>query len=214
VFSTVTTIVLGFQNSTDVLDAGLSAVNISSEPYVNPAVMQGNGSIIDLTGYSGADVPLGIGQTAIYDVAASNPLLFRIATGNNQEYEITGDTDFIGGSTIGTSLKLQPNNANTGAAAVVNHFVYANNTTNSVGFSTNDTFFLSQGNTLVKFRSRIMTRTTGKYATGDWLTRDALLWYFGTASSVWTDTTTAWTSLGTLTFQNVLNARIRVTRLM
>lgn len=217
VFSSLTTVVLGFQNSTDALDSGLSAVDLGLSPADNPMDMVGKGSIIDLTGYSGADVPLAIGQLATYTLTAITNILLRIATGDNQEYEITvRNTTVSAGSTIASKANLQPNNANTAANAVVNQSPYwvSGTATPSITFGTENIIRLSEGNTLNNLTCKLSTKTLSKQVWTQFTNVDATNWYTGFVDSHWLDTTTAWTSLGTLNFQNAITGRVIVRRIM
>lgn len=47
------------------------------------------GAIIDLSAYSGADIPLGVNESTIYSTASVATQALRIATGANQIYDLT-----------------------------------------------------------------------------------------------------------------------------
>lgn len=211
VFSSVTTIVLGFQNNTDVLDAGLSAVDISIEPYVNPAIMQGDGSIIDLTGYSGADVALGIGQTALYTVTATTSLLLRIATADGQVFRLTILPDLTNGNSGG--LTLSPNNT-----AALNIYYSQGNCSSSAGawassFGGPTTLFnLSYGGAaLHNLTATIMNRTNYKAVYSDYMSSSLTVNISGFFKNEgWGGTT--WSSLGTLNFNQTLSGIVALKR--
>jgi hypothetical protein len=214
VFSTLTTVVLGFQNNTDVLDAGLSAVDLGIAPADNPMDMVGTGSIIDLTGYSGADIALGIGQSTIYTVTAATSLLLRIATGDNQRYELTPMPDSIG--TVGVNASaavLQPNNANTGAGAVIYEAATAAEATAMTAVkNTANAFLIDGGGTPFSYITYVCTRTKSKtvisFSQGCSATQNLMTM----VGSRWNDTTTAWTSLGTMAWVNAWTGLMQVTR--
>lgn len=210
VFGSVTTIVLGFQNNTDVLDAGLSAVDISIEPYVNPAIMQGNGSIIDLTGYSGADVALGIGQTALYTVTAATSLLLRIATAGGQVFRLTMMPLVSNGNSGG--LTLSPNNT-----AISGVYYSQGNCSSSSGWSASfagpDTYFnlSNSGANLHSLTATIMNNTDYKAVYSDYISSSNTAntgGFFKNEGWGWV----TWSSLGTLNFNQTLSGLVVLKR--
>lgn len=212
VFSSVTTVTLGFQNNTDVLDAGLSAVDYGIEPYVNPAIQQGNGSILDLTGYSGADIVLGIGQSSIYTVTAITSLLLRIATGDNQEYEISVLPTVSSPVTSAGASTLQPNNANTGAGAVTSTSSYQGNGVPAGGVAATNAYQIDAGLQLTRLHGVVSTKTICKTAIFSFFSKSSTSNASGMTHCQWNDTTTAQTSLGTMNWVNAITGLIRVTR--
>lgn len=213
-FSSFTTVTVAFQNATDVLDAGLNTVDISTEPYTNPAIHQGNGSIINLTGYTGADVALGIGQSAIYDVSAITTLLLRIACGDKQDYEIRVRPTFIAGVAAGGVSTLQPNNANTGAGAVSIESLYGQQNIAVAVIVSNNVFPLDAGFTVNRLDISCCTSTNGKTVLSAFRNTSTANNYNGSNSMTWNDTTTPWSSLGTLNFANALTGRVSVRRVL
>jgi hypothetical protein len=209
-FSTLTTVTLGFQNQTDIIDASIGTVFYGFEPTVNPALAVGSGSIIDLTGYTGSDVALGIGQSAIYTVTAATLLALRIATGNDQMYDI--DAFFNPINATSAAATLQPNNAV--APSVLSHYHDAIESAPRALALINTALPLCSGIRLAYLKATAYTATTGKMVD--------VQRYFGSSatsqrqsgsiSNVWLDTTTPWISLGTIDFVNALTGIVKVTR--
>ena len=196
VFSTLTTITLGFANNTDVLDSSISAVDVGLDLASSPSEIIGAGSIIDLTGYTGADVSLKIGQSSIYTVTAATSLLLRIATGDNQRYEIVQLPDSVGAVGVtSTAAILQPNNANTAAGAIIYEFMQAAEAgPNTIAQkNTNNAFIFDSSGSPYQVMAYVSTRTKTK----------TLLSFSQNCSSTqnlgsvffnrWNDTTTVWT---------------------
>lgn len=177
----------------------------------------GQQPIIDMTGYSGADIALGIGQMVVYDETAITTKLLRISTGDNQLYELRILPTNVAGAT-NAATNLQPNNANTGAGAVarVAMFVAQSGSPIASGvFVSENNFVLDSGNTIFKIHAEICTRTNGKTIESQSCTAAA-----GSTNNVnithgrWSDTTTVWSSLGTLNFGAAITGRISVRRIM
>ena len=175
----------------------------------------GQQPIIDLTGYSGADIALGIGQSTVYTVTAATSLLLRIATGDNQRYELVQLPDSVGAVGVtSTAAILQPNNANTAAGAIIYELMQAAeagpNTTAQK--NTNNSFIFDSGGSPYQVMAYVSTRTKTK----------TLMSFTQNCSSTqnlgsvnfnrWSDTSTAWTSLGTLNWVNAWTGLLQVTR--
>jgi hypothetical protein len=174
----------------------------------------GQQPILDLTGYSGSDISLGIGQMAVYDVSAITTQLLRIATGDNQEYEIKVRPTFLAGIASGVNSTLQPNNANTGAGAIVRGVIFGDGgTPTSAGPATNS-FVLDAGFRVYRIDAGVCTRTNGKTLASWFRCGDGSVSKEGFETGIWSDTTTPWSSLGTLNFANAITGRIMVKRVM
>jgi len=176
--------------------------------------------VINNTGAS-ADVSLAVGQLAYVDVSAATTALLRIATGDNQLYELnlqmTGN-----GNTSGYPI-LSPNNAS------YTNFIYHTGIAESGGSAVNlgdyqSGFPLCRNGDIRQTRVTLSTKTTSKHATylgAVYYTATAVYWSSGIAnwlsaasnSAATTDTTTAWTSLGTVAFPVAATGRIYIRRL-
>ena len=173
--------------------------------YTTPA-------IVTMTGYSGADIALSIGQVAIYDVTAATSVPLRLATGNNQGYEITLSPTYQAGATSGSNATLLPNNT-TFAASFNAHAISATGATVAAAFSnSNGSFVLDAGNTMWSVSAKASTSTLSKTLASTYSGSSAASFQAGTYHNVWKDTTTAWTSLGTVSC-NAITGRITVRRL-
>jgi hypothetical protein len=213
VFSTVTTVTLGFSSASDVLDATLSAVDVGLDVASSPSLQVGIGSVIDLTGYTGADVSLQVGQSAVYDVAAITSHLLRIATGDKQKYSIDIDPELpTAGNGAATFLSV---NNTTLAASIVSQYIYGSVTTATASQSTTDTRFVLDGGGATVFTHAIVsTNTKGKTCDSRFMGATATVRVAGSVLGFTPDTTTAWTSLGTLTMALSTTGRITVKRMI
>lgn len=91
-FTTLTTVTVRLDSGS--LDIGLngSSIQVGLLTPQNPSYPQNLvqiGRINDLSGYSGADILLAVGETAIYNTGLISTLPLRIATGANQIYDLT-----------------------------------------------------------------------------------------------------------------------------
>jgi len=168
--------------------------------------------VLTMTGYTGADIPLAIGQAAIYDVSAVTTQALRIASSDNQVFSLRVMPTTAANTTI-TGMTLQPNNANAGAASISRSQIFNTNAASVNAALVNENVFtLTNGGTPYKVESEFVTRTNGKSAR-------TLAYAIGTTDhnttiimGRWTDTTTPWSSLGTLNFGAALTGRIIVKR--
>ena len=168
--------------------------------------------VLTMTGYSGADIPLAIGQAAIYDVSAVTTQVLRIASSDNQGFTLRVQPTFTANAAA-TAAFLQPNNANTGAGAVTRSQLNSNNGAAPTGAQTTENIFtLAAGGTVYWIHAEICTRTNGKTVDSRFKNTDATTHYVGIISGTWNDTTTPWSSLGTLNFGAALTGRIIVKR--
>jgi hypothetical protein len=208
-FSSVTTVTL-IMDSTS-LDSGLSAVDVGIISYVNPSI--NSVAMLNLSSYSGADIPLAIGQASIYDVSAVTSLLLRIATGNNQMYDISCNIDHGAGATLASNPNLQVNNANFGTNVITNQRADINDTSVSTGTATaNNAFFLGPLGKAYSYEIRAKTRTTGKFLQCFYRASSATVTFTGAFTGHCSDTSTAWTSLGTINFIGTVTGQIVVRR--
>lgn len=173
--------------------------------------------VLDLTGYSGADVVLGVGQLAVYTVSAVTTHLLRIATGDNQLYKLRVLPTNVASSTFANPTNLQPNNANTAAGAVtrIASVVIQGASPIATGtFVAENNFVLDSANTLYKLSVEICTRTNGKTIEANAQNTSATANAVTTTHGRWSNTTTTWSSLGTLNFGAALTGLISVKREM
>jgi hypothetical protein len=162
-----------------------------------------------------SDYPLAVGEEAIYNFTNATRMPLRIATQDGTVYEL----HLIPSNTYGSSggslseVFLNPNNT-----TYSNAFVYAElNRISSGSGSAYTTFSAFRiGWTISSVYCIIINRTVYKhmkviyntYGTSDYL---AALYV---VSHNWQDTTTPWTSLGTITFPQSTSGQILVRRIL
>lgn len=172
-------------------------------------------SVIDLTGYTGADIPLGVGQIASYTLSAVNALAFRLATATNQIYSVNVMLDFLAGAALASNPNLQMNNVNFGSSVVQNMRSDINDLSVTQGaFTTDNVFLLSPLARGYMYNITVSTRTTGKMVTSDYHITNAANSFNGSYRSKCSDTATAWTSLGTINLQESRSGIVTVKRVL
>lgn len=167
------------------------------------------------------DLSLGVGQTAYIDVSAVTSVALYIATSNNQIYEITCT---LSGATVSAgNTILSPNNTSYTNFFFTTGVDYASTGTGGQGAYSNG-FILAYTIGPRHITAKCMTSTISKYvqshAHG---VNTTPVSYGGTGNSSWLsvaststsalDSTTLWTSLGTITFPVANTGRIWVKRL-
>lgn len=175
----------------------------------------GDQPILDMSSYSGADIALGIGQSAIYSFSAITSLPLRIATATQQSYEISICPTFITGVVTAGSTILSMNNATLGTNWPA-WFQQANITATTVSSGTIAGGVLTLtggGSTPRQITARIVTNTNGKSFQSNYGSSSNTANFIGYIQSACQDTTTVWTSLGTLTFISAASGDVVVRRL-
>ena len=174
-------------------------------------------NMINNTGAS-SDITLQVGQVAYIDVAAATTVPLHIATGDNQQYEISFAFTGVNYSPSGGSLLL-PNNA-----SITNMFeeqvIQSFGATAQGTSAYNNGFMLSNGqtrNVVARVYTSTACKTVISYGTtlaqGMIYSNQICSVWLSTASSLLTqDTTTLWASLGTLTFSIAVTGRITIRR--
>jgi len=176
----------------------------------------GQQPIIDMTGYSGADIKLGIGQSAIYDIAAVTTLLLRIAVATNQFYNLVILPNFPAGAAGGAGVQLLPNNS----VGVPNNIIYMPNyNNNGTWFSPagvgQNLFTLHTDFTFTRIDADISTRTENKSVFTRFTAFNGTQYRAGFVHNISNDIATAWgISLGTLTFPTATTGRVMLRRVM
>jgi hypothetical protein len=199
--------------------SNLDALSVAGAAAVGSLSVGGNAldatfqQVINNTGAS-SDVSLAIGQLAYVDVSAATTAALKIATGDNQEYEITLAMQGNNGTT-GNTL-LNPNNT-----TLTNMFIYGVATVGSSASGYLNALLLSYGCDLRRCVARVSTKTISKgvvsqaggNAAGSVYGTNSFCSWVAVASTITGDTTTAWTSLGTVTFPVAATGRIYIRRL-
>jgi len=172
--------------------------------------------VLDLTSYSGADVALGVGQTAFYDFSAVSTLLLRVASATDQIYKLKLLFNVVTGQVGGAGVQLLPNNAVFGTSHVVYIPNYNNSGTwfNPVGVAHN-VFTLHTDTFPYRIDSEISTRTQNKSVFSTFTSMSATQHRNGFVTAQGTEAATAWgASLGTLNFPFSTSGRAILTRSM
>lgn len=208
------------------LSAGELAVNLTDEKlFVGTGsgnVEIGGASYVDLTSAT-EDYLLAVGQTATitYTSATSVPLHVKTIEGV-YTVDIVGDQSV----TIGTSgdVLLQPNNTTVTAGTIdlVKYYIAylstatpASATISGVLNGTTLTSFVLCDHILVKSHMEVSTITNSKTIHLENLQRNSSTQFYVSKIYLnWLDTTTAWTSLGTITFPFSQSGKIVVKRII
>lgn len=166
---------------------------------------------INNTGAS-SDLTLSVGQIAYVDYTAATTIPMHIACGNNQLYEVIFE-NVIPGTTSGY-VQFQMNNTTyTGVWSITGLNAPGSGTASGYATTNNAPTITGDGG-IMQATSLVNTTTTNKRV----LSRSHSI-YNGTTyytdfnSSVCTDTTTPWTSLGTIVYTAVHTGRIWIRRL-
>ena len=177
-------------------------------------------TLINNTG-AGSDISLAIGRTAYVDVSAATSAQLSIATGDNQAYAIEiimqGNTGSVG------NVILDPNNTTYSNFFVGNGIAASGGSTGAFSVYTSG-FLLAYAQDVRHAYARVSTKTISKsvlsHAEGinttptTYTTELSSHWQASASSAGGAgDTTTAWTSLGTVTFPVAATGRILITRI-
>jgi hypothetical protein len=173
--------------------------------------------IISMTGYSGADISLGIGQVAIYDLSAIASLALRIATGDSQQYEIDAlFTTASAGASVSQTI-FQPNNIGQTGIYLSNINITQSGVGTSVVSASNqanvNTFVMGAGGGReYRYRASMTTKLATKTVFAEFFQNAAAGVVHGSSYQAWLNQATAWSSLGTITHAEAKTGRIQVRR--
>ena len=162
------------------------------------------------------DYILAVGETAIYNNTLQRYVALHINTTNQGMYSlsITGDMS-VAYSNV--TVILSPNNVTQAANIKYNYVYLANNGSVTSGVATTYTTFRLTQQGIMQFNALITTKTSTKTIAGT----SFILGTFSSAniscqetfSNYWADTTTPWTSLGTIDLGYAATTQVMVTRL-
>jgi hypothetical protein len=175
----------------------------------------GQQTVIDMTGYTGADIALGVGQSALYNISSVTSLLLRIATATQQQYEVLINPTFITGVVTAGSTTLSMNNTTLGTNWPA-WFNQANITATTVSSGTIAGGVLTLtggGSTPRQIIARLLTNTNGKSFQSTYASSSNTANFVGYIQSACQDTTTAWNSLGTINFISAASGDVVVRRI-
>jgi len=204
-------------NASNVLEIGDS--NLANVKIISPTGSGFTGvdnypTIVDLTDAT-SDYDLQIGQKAIITLSNNTSKPLRIATGNGRIYKmiIAPSNNFSNSGATAGDILLQPNNT-TYNNAFRNTLIYRDLPSFSSAYATNANAFR------IGYFISFINLTIQNFTTAKLIMGNLLMW--GASSnfpsieiniSAWNDTTTAWTSLGTLIFPQSTSGKVIVERL-
>jgi hypothetical protein len=165
---------------------------------------------VDLTSAS-SDYLLGVGETAFLNYTAATSIPLHVQT-QEGEYEL---------SIIGSDFSVTPVNDN--STLLPNGTTYSNafsrwilrgtGITVSASADTISSFYFSYGRTQ-RSTVKISTVTTGKHINSIGAFKSTTANYTDNENVLWNDTTTAWTSLGTITLAVAQTGKIVIKRII
>jgi hypothetical protein len=214
VFGTVTTVTVRFPLSATVLNSSLSRVDLSLITPVSSPIWAGDNSVIDLTGYTGADINLYPGQMNTYTLSAVTSLLLRTACGTNQLYELDILLDQTAGANNATLTSLLVNNAALGAANITYQTDFGSAGAAVASTTTTTVYGLDTGNIAYRIKALISTRTQSKSCFSEFFSLAAAsVPSSGAINNAWIDTVTAHTSVGTINFNRSVSGIVTLRRI-
>lgn len=166
-----------------------------------------NQGLINLAGQP-SDVLMQIGQTGYIDFSGALSVQLHVATNDGQEYEIKVNPNYAAGSATTGMSQLLMNNTTYGTSWQSTG-IY-NGTANSTAQGVP---ILTWQQTVWNVLAKVCTRTAGKSVNAIGMAATNTGTYSNQVENVMTDTTTPWTSLGTVTFPVAHSGRILVTRI-
>ncbi len=174
--------------------------------------VQDQNNFIDVTNFT-TDYPLRRGETAIvnYSAATSVPLHIKTVEG---VYELSIVGLSIAANPTNGDVGLSPNNT-TYTGAILREQIYHifGGTTLTAEHHAQNAYYMGYG-ALVYFSGRVSTVTANKFISGDGVKKhNNGTKYQVKFDATWEDTTTAWASLGTLTFPYAQSGAIIIRRI-
>ena len=177
------------------------------------------GTIFTATGVgtgTGTAIPslfLNVKESAYMDFTAQTSMPLRLGSGTDQELVIRADGTYTQAA-AGAASYLQINNINFTNGFSIQESISNNSTAVAFSAANTDNGFRLDGvgASLFTLVSRVFTRTSAKRANIYYGNATSTIASCGTITSEMNDTTTVWTTLGTLIFPNAWTGRVRVTR--
>ena len=144
-----------------------------------------------------SDLSLGVGQSAFIKVSAGLTVPLHIATASGQVYEVS-----LNGQVVNSAAQayLNPNNTNYGSVFFYREVYGADTTIGANAAAATVGILLSIGSAQFETLSRIFTNTVGKSAISMSGGSSTIHSYVGVMASEWQDTSTLWSSLGSISF--------------
>lgn len=172
--------------------------------------------ILDLSGYTGADIRLGIGQSAFYNVTNVTDFPLRIATADNQIYELFITPTAIANTTH-SGTQLLPNNANQ-LNQIIRAFIAHSQTPGTPssgpgsGVFVESNFALDSASTVRNIKATISIFSNNKFVHSEFMNVSTNAWASGVSDMNWPQAV-AWNILGRLLFGAPITGRILVRRI-
>lgn len=160
-----------------------------------------------------SDITLQVGQSCYIDFSSATSIPLYVACANNQQYEIVYISNNYTPASGTGNPQLQPNNTTYSSAFTGATIYQSGGTAAALASGTNNAFYISVGQHTINAIIRVTTNTLYKNCISVYQSKNTTGNYQdGVYTNAWNDTTTAWTSLGTITQLYVDTGRIYVKR--
>lgn len=166
-----------------------------------------------LHSYTAGDIGLNVGESCYLDFSAVTTAPLRIATATEQIYEINCTGTYTTAAAAGVTY-LQPNNQNYVNNFVLRQFWGTGVGTGASGIANIDNGFRMEpgGASIYNARMTVQTRTASKRSITNAASSTNNTSYISVVGSEWIDTTTVWSSLGSIILPNAWTGRVTVRR--
>ena len=165
-------------------------------------------ALINNTG-AGSDITLNIGQTAYVNFTSATSIPLHIATASGQLYRLTWSLNSAVGAT--NAMNLNPNNTTYTSAFLGNYVTGFGASSSAGGNSTASAINLSTS-TAISGLLYVCTQTAGKNGINMTASNNGTNGYMGVESQLWNDTSTVWSSLGTITIGTAVSGTFFIER--
>lgn len=183
----------------------LTANDVTTALTFTPAALTPIDGTADAT-----DRVLGVGQSKFINVSAATSIPLYVACGDGQEYEVTFEKQTWAGTA--TNASLNPNNT-TYASAISDVYFYGSSGTGAAsGSATVSTLVFALG-TPSFVTLNISTSTTRKHTRSVGNSQGVGITYIFQRNQEWNDTTTVYSSLGTVQLGSTWTGRILIRRI-
>jgi len=159
------------------------------------------------------DRVLDVGQFTKDSFTSATSMPLHIACGDGQIYEIDMAGNFTPAAAAGISCSLNPNNT-TYASAFTTGFMYAQiGSVPASATGTSSTMYLDNSNgSVYSLLATVFTSTATKHSSVRSRSATSGANYIMDTETHWDDTTTVWSSLGTITMPNAWTGQVQVRR--
>ena len=157
------------------------------------------------------DRVLGVGKLTSDSFTSATSIPLHIACGDGQIYEIEMVGSYTAAAASASTLLLPNNTAMSGTNNLVlsANYTASATPTGSVSTLTSNGFFIGVGGSSVHSAvTKVFTSTLTKYSQSNFRSGNSTTNYAGLLISEWLDTTTVWSSIGTITMPNAWTGQI------